>query len=168
MFQAPVPHRTWNNLSEILSNHLNKDGSPCPSPQTSYDEDCLYLNVYTKDMNEANLRPVIVFIHPGGFYVGSGRSDQFGPEYLLEQDIVLVTFNYRLAFFGFTAVGTSEAIGNAGLKDQALVLKWVHDHIFHFGGDPQCVTLMGDSAGNKCYGHCSAPTMQNNPYSLTT
>lgn len=92
-----------------------------------------------------------MFIHPGGFYVGSSRSDNFGPEYLLEKDVVLVTFNYRLAFFGFTSVGTSEAVGNAGLKDQALVLKWVGDHIHHFGGDSQCVTLVGDSAGKYSY-----------------
>lgn len=98
-------------------------------------------------MNESSLKPVIVFIHPGGFYVGSGSSANHGPEYLMEEDLVLVTFNYRLAFFGFTSTGSNEAIGNAGFKDQALVLKWVHDHIRHFGGDPNCVTLMGDSAG---------------------
>lgn len=110
----------------------------------------MYLNVYTNNLNTTNLRPVIVFIHPGGFYLGSGSSENFGPEYLLEEDVVLVTFNYRLAFFGFTSVGSKEAVGNAGLKDQALVLKWVSDHIHHFGGDSRCVTLMGDSAG-KCY-----------------
>lgn len=142
-----MPHKTWNNISSILEQHSNKDGSACPSPQTSYDEDCLHLNVYTKHLNASSLMPVIVFIHPGGFYVGSGGSDWFGPEYLLEQDIVLVTFNYRLAFFGFTSIGTSDAVGNAGLKDQALALKWVRDHITHFGGDPQSVTLMGASAG---------------------
>lgn len=123
----------------------NEDGSDCPSPNTSYDEDCLFLNVYTKSMD--GLKPVIVFIHPGGFYIGSGSSANYGPEYLLEEDLVLVTFNYRLAFFGFTSVGSNDAIGNAGYKDQALALKWVHDHIRHFGGDPNCVTLMGDSAG---------------------
>lgn len=103
--------------------------------------------MYTKNVNEIDLKPVIVFIHPGGFYVGSGSSANLGPEYLLEEDVVLVTFNYRLAFFGFTSLGSNDAIGNAGFKDQALVLKWVHDHIRYFGGDPNCVTLMGDSAG---------------------
>lgn len=91
--------------------------------------------------------PVVVFIHPGGLYILSGSSKEFGPEYLLDEDIVLVTFNYRLAHFGFTSTGTKEAIGNAGFKDQALVLKWVQDHIHNFGGDKQLVTLMGDSAG---------------------
>lgn len=126
---------------------MDRDGSDCPSPNKSYNEDCLYLNVFTTCLDETNLKPVIVNIHQGGFYVGSGSSANYGPEYLMEEDIVLVTFNYRLAFFGFTSVGSSEAIGNAGFKDQALVLKWVHDHIQHFGGDPNCVTLIGDSAG---------------------
>lgn len=131
---------------------MNKDGSDCPSPHNSYDEDCLYLNVYTKSFNTTNLSPVIVFIHPGGLYLRSGSYDNLGPEYLLEKDVVLVTFNYRLAFFGFTSVGTNQAIGNAGFKDQALVLKWVSDHIHHFGGDAQLVTLMGNSAGKwLCY-----------------
>lgn len=124
---------------------MDTDGSDCPSPNQSYKEDCLYLNVYTKNLDKS--QPVIVFIHPGGFYIGSGSSSNHGPEYLLEEDLVLVTFNYRLAFFGFTSIGSSDAIGNAGFKDQALVLKWVHDHIHNFGGDPNCVTLVGDSAG---------------------
>lgn len=142
-----MPAKTWNNITAIFESELGRDGSDCPSPNASYDEDCLFLNVYTKSLNEASLKPVIVFIHPGGFYIGSGSSANCGPEYLLEEDVVLVTFNYRLAFFGFTSIGKPDAIGNAGLKDQALVLKWVHDHILHFGGDPNCVTLMGDSAG---------------------
>ncbi|KAG4079932.1 hypothetical protein HA402_006244 [Bradysia odoriphaga] len=146
-FKAPVPAKTWNNITAIFENELGRDGSDCPSPNTSYDEDCLFLNVYTKCLNESCLKPVIVFIHPGGFYIGSGSSTNFGPEYLMEEDVVLVTFNYRLAFFGFTSVGTVDAIGNAGFKDQALALNWVHDHILHFGGDPNCVTLMGNSAG---------------------
>lgn len=91
------------------------------------------------------LNPVLVFIHPGGFYIGSGTVDDFGPEYLLEQDIVLVTFNYRLGFLGFAK---GEPIpGNAGLKDQVLVLRWIQENIHRFGGNRNCVTLMGASAG---------------------
>lgn len=142
-----MPAQTWNNIEAIFEQELGRDGSDCPSPNTSYNEDCLYLNVYTKCPDKSSLKPVIVFIHPGGFYIGSGSSANYGPEYLMEEDVVLVTFNYRLAFFGFTSIGTSGAIGNAGFKDQALALKWVHDHIVHFGGDPNCVTLVGDSAG---------------------
>lgn len=88
-----------------------------------------------------------MFIHPGGFYVGTGDSNHAGPDYLLEKNVVLVTFNYRLAFFGFTSTGNKDAPGNAGLKDQVLVLKWIREHISYFGGDPNSVTLMGNSAG---------------------
>lgn len=108
-----------------------------------HSEDCLYLNVYTKTINGSN--PVLIFIHPGGFYLGSGTINDFGPDYLMEQDIVLVTFNYRLGFLGFTS--NEQISGNAGLKDQALVLKWVQSNIHRFGGDPECVTIMGMSAG---------------------
>lgn len=90
---------------------------------------------------------MIVFIHPGGLHTLSGSSKDFGPEYILEEDVVLVAFNYRLLHFGFTSVGTKDASGNAGFKDQVLVLKWVQDHIHHFGGNKELVTLMGYSAG---------------------
>lgn len=129
---------------------MNADGSDCPSPSLNpveYNEDCLYLNVYTKNLTPKKLRPVVIFIHPGGLYVGSGSSKNFGANYLLEEELVLVTFNYRLGFFGFTSTGNADASGNAGFKDQVLVMKWVQDHIEHFGGDPRCVTLMGCSAG---------------------
>lgn len=92
-------------------------------------------------------RPVIVLIHPGGFYIGSGDADHFGPEFLLEQPIVLVTFNYRLGFLGFAATGDARAPGNAGLKDQVLALRWVRQNIAKFGGDADLVTILGASAG---------------------
>lgn len=82
-----------------------------------------------------------MYTHPGGFYIFSGRADHFGPDYLLDHDVVLVTFNYRLGFAGF-AGGQ-----NAALKDQALVLRWIEQNIGRFGGDARCVTLMGSSAG---------------------
>lgn len=147
--QAPVPIKTWQNITQLFEQSLVEDGNDCPSPTAPqpYNEDCFFLNVYTKDLNPNELRPVVVFIHPGGLYLLSGSSKNFGPEYLLEQDIVLVTFNYRLAHFGFTSLGTNDVIGNAGFKDQVLVLKWVQDHIRNFGGDKTLVTLMGDSAG---------------------
>lgn len=102
------------------------------------------MNVYTKSLQSTELKPVIVFIHHGGLYIGNGN---LGADYLLEKDIVLVTLNYRLAFFGFSSTGTSDVTPNAGFKDQVLALKWVRDHISHFGGDPNCVTVMGISAG---------------------
>lgn len=93
------------------------------------------------------LMPVLLFIHPGGFYVGSGNTDHFGPEYLLDHSIVLVTFNYRLSFLGLAANGDQRAPGNAALKDQLLVLRWIAQNVHHFGGDAACVTIVGTSAG---------------------
>lgn len=128
----------------MFENDLIEEGHICPQPDANYEEDCLHLNVYTKSLQPTELQPVIVFIHPGGLYIGNCN---FGADYLLEKDVVLVTFNYRLAFFGFSSTGTSDVTSNAGFKDQVLALKWVRDHIVHFGGNPNCVTLMGISAG---------------------
>lgn len=91
--------------------------------------------------------PVIAYIHPGGFYIFSGNTDHFGPDYLLDHAVVLVTFNYRLGFAGFASPGDARAAGNAALHDQRLVLLWIAQNIALFGGDPRRVTLMGSSAG---------------------
>lgn len=114
-------------------------------------------------MKPEKLYPVIVFIHYGGLYVGSGNSEHIGANYLLEQDVVLVTFNYRLSYFGFSSYDSAGDVfsANAGFKDQVLALKWVRDHIEHFGGDPNCVTLMGVSAGGLSVElHLASPMSQ--------
>ncbi|XP_031625316.1 esterase E4 [Contarinia nasturtii] len=144
-FQAPVPVNPWNGTFNAI-----RDSPKCSQPVISaaeISEDCLRLNVFTKNVSSIANRPVIVFIHPGGFYQSSGRSDEFGPEYLIRRDIVLVTINYRLGILGFLSTGTKEAPGNNGLKDQILALRWVNDHIQSFGGDPNSITLMGYGAG---------------------
>lgn len=75
-------------------------------------------------------KPVIVYIHPGGFYGVSGQSKNFaGPQILMDRDIVLVTINYRLGSLGLLSLGTSEYPGNSAFKDQVLALKWVKYHI---------------------------------------
>lgn len=89
--------------------------------------------------------PVIFFIHGGGFYSGSGNI--YGPELLLDHDVVLVTFNYRLGPFGFLSLGNRDYSGNVALKDQLLALKWVHETIHVFGGDKDRITIHGWSAG---------------------
>lgn len=105
------------------------------------------MNVYSKDIFTADSKPVIVYFHSGGFYEGSARSDELGPQYFLRRDIVLVTVNYRLSALGFLSTGTEEAPGNNGLKDQVIALRWVRDHIHAFGGNPHSVTILGYSAG---------------------
>lgn len=147
-FKPPEPIEQWNGVWNATA-----DGPMCPQPSynlTALDisEDCLRLNVYTRDLSPVNRRPVIVYIHPGGFYSTSGQSRFFaGPQNFMDRDIVLVTFNYRLGTLGFLSTGTEEAPGNNGLKDQVAVLKWVRLHISKFGGDPNSVTIMGYSAG---------------------
>ncbi|XP_058463057.1 acetylcholinesterase-like [Malaya genurostris] len=111
-------------------------------------ENCLFLNVYTPELEgDGKLRPVMVFIHGGGFMYGSGNSDCYSPEYLLQEGVVTVTLNYRLGPLGFLYLPSQGIEGNAGLKDQLMALKWVNQNIAKFGGDPSNVTLFGESAG---------------------
>lgn len=112
-------------------------------------EDGLYMNIFTKNTNPHKLSPVMVYIHGGAFYGGSSRLEIYSPDYLLMSDIVVVTFNYRVGPLGFLYLNDPEldTPGNAGLKDQLMVLKFVRDNIKNFGGDPNNVTLFGHSAG---------------------
>ncbi|XP_055528121.1 esterase E4-like isoform X2 [Wyeomyia smithii] len=111
-------------------------------------ENCLFLNVYTPLLKSEGKRlPVMVFIHGGAFMFGSGNSDCYSPEYLLQEGVVTVTCNYRLSTLGFSYLPSQGIEGNAGLKDQLMVLKWVNENISSFGGDPNNVTLFGESAG---------------------
>ncbi|XP_055610912.1 esterase B1-like isoform X2 [Uranotaenia lowii] len=113
-------------------------------------ENCLFLNVYSPRVNndvESKPLPVMVFIHGGAFMFGSGNSDCYSPEYLVQEGVVAVTCNYRLSSLGFLHLPSQGIEGNAGLKDQQLVLKWVQKNISNFGGDPKNVTLFGESAG---------------------
>ncbi|XP_054081120.1 juvenile hormone esterase [Zeugodacus cucurbitae] len=155
-FQNPKPYPPWKPA--ILD--AIEDGPMCPQVTenvTDMSEDCLRLNVYTKDLNAK--KPVVVYLHPGGFYSVSAQSKNFaGPENFMDRDIVLVTLNYRLGTLGFLAVGSAEAPGNAGLKDQVEALRWIQSHISHFGGDPNSVTLFGYSAGSFSIGlHMMSP-----------
>ncbi|KAK3923920.1 Pyrethroid hydrolase Ces2e [Frankliniella fusca] len=120
-------------------------------------EDCLFLNVYSRALEPGPglgpggsfPLPVLVWLHGGGFHMGSGGPDLYGPEYLMEASnaVVLVTLNYRLGPLGFLSVPDGGVPGNAGLKDQAAALRWVRDNIKAFGGDPHRVTIFGESAG---------------------
>ncbi|CAH1958118.1 unnamed protein product [Acanthoscelides obtectus] len=147
-FKPPVAVETWNGTYDAT-----KDGSICPQPTAGdpVSEDCLMLNVYSTKLPKGKdnpKRPVIVYILPGAFYSTTSVSYWAGPQYFMDQDIVFVTFNYRLGSLGFLATGDKESPGNYGMKDQVVVLKWVQKNIASFGGDPDSVTLLGYSAGS--------------------
>ncbi|OAD60209.1 Esterase FE4 [Eufriesea mexicana] len=146
-FQVPIPAADWSNVFDA-----SKEGPACPSLDNvkPMSEDCLRLNVYTKKLPskcEDEKTPVLVFFHPGGFYSFSGQSFYFGPQYLMDHNIVLVTVNYRLGSLGFISTGDSLAPGNLGFKDQVVALRWVQRNIAAFGGDANSVTISGYSVG---------------------
>ena len=89
----------------------------------------------------------MLYIFGGAFVGGSGDDYINGPDFLMERDIILVTFNYRLNVFGFMSLGTPEYSGNMGLKDQQLAIKWTYENIEYFGGDKTQITLAGHSSG---------------------
>ena len=114
-------------------------------------EDCLLLNIYLPEKinNDKKYQyPVMVWIYGGGFTIGDNTYSKYGPQPYMDKDIILVTVNYRLGPFGFLSLGTDEAQGNNGLLDQNLALQWVHDYIGTFRGDPDRVTIFGESAGS--------------------
>ncbi|KAJ8708871.1 hypothetical protein PYW08_010253 [Mythimna loreyi] len=142
------PQLITNYTSEV---DATQEGPACPQPvfdNYPVDEDCLRLNVYRPDGKTNKPLPVLVFMHAGGFYSVSGRSDVAGPSHLLDRDIVLVTINYRLGSLGFLSTGDKHAPGNNGFKDQVMALRWVKRNIAAFGGDPDLVTISGYSAGS--------------------
>ncbi|XP_063826931.1 juvenile hormone esterase-like [Ostrinia nubilalis] len=158
-FKAPQPLLKWDGIRKAT-----KFGPNCPQVDIVTDElilgseDCLYLNVYSPNLNPEIPLTVMVFIHGGGFKSGSGDDDYYGPDFLMAHNVVLVTINYRLDALGFLCLDTEEVPGNAGMKDQVLALKWVQENIAKFGGDPNNVTIFGESAGGSSCGlHILSP-----------
>lgn len=138
-FSDPVPHGGWTGVRDA-----SQHGNRCPS-SSGGEEDCLFLNVYST--NIIGRRPVMVWIHGGAFNGGSGNSVSFPPDLYMAEDIVMVTFNYRLGILGFLSTEDSAAPGNYAMKDMVLALRWVQNNILNFGGDPDNVTIFGESAG---------------------
>src|SRR5437764_7557192 len=122
-------------------------------------EDCLYLNVWTSSLgSRAPGRPVMVWIHGGGFLAGFGGEERHNGARLAQKGAVVVTLNYRLGPLGFlahpalAAESPQRASGNYGLLDQIAALQCVRRNIAHFGGDPSRVTIFGESAGGMSVG----------------
>ncbi|MBR9979990.1 MAG: carboxylesterase family protein [Desulfatitalea sp.] len=132
---------------------------------TSYEEDCLYLNIFTPKGDGPY--PVMVWIHGGAFIVGSGADPGYDATRLVAEDVILVTVNYRLGALGFlphaalTAENPAVGSGNYGLMDQQAALQWIQANIAPFGGDPENVTLFGESAGgHSVMSHLVSPTAE--------
>lgn len=117
-------------------------------------EDCLYLNVWTPARTGNERLPVLVYFYGGGFLAGDGSEPRYDGESMAREGIVALTVNYRLNVFGFfahpelTEESPHNASGNYGLLDQAAALQWVKDNIAAFGGDPDNITIAGESAGS--------------------
>ncbi|XP_068899696.1 carboxylic ester hydrolase-like isoform X1 [Tenebrio molitor] len=148
-FRPPVPPKNWYGVLETTKNDITCYQVPSDSPLES--EDCLYLNVYTPRYPTKLWNwslPVMFYIYGGGFIEGNSLDHIYGPEFLLDRDVVIVVANYRVGPFGFLSTQDMVVPGNNGLKDQLLALQWTHDNIHLFGGDPTKITLFGQSAGS--------------------
>jgi carboxylesterase type B len=117
---------------------------------TNQSEDCLTINVFTPpNTNAGSKKPVMLWIYGGAFTIGDGGMAAFDPvQFVNNQDLIVVTFNYRVNLFGFPGAPGLEHL-NPGLLDQRLATEWVRDNIAVFGGDPGRITAFGESAGGS-------------------
>lgn len=161
-FREPQAKKPWGD--NILK--ATNDGKVCPQPviffnNTEMSEDCLFINIHTRNIDGSKpLVPVLFYIHGGGYFFGSGHSVVIaGPDFFLNHDVVLVSINYRLGPLGFASTGSEDAPGNFGFKDMVMALKWVRENIKYFGGDPDSVTIFGHSAGGMSITHLMVSPM---------
>ena len=157
---APKPAGPWTGARDA-----SKFGNACPQPPYPKEslayreaepmgEDCLYLNVWTAAKSASEKRPVMVWIHGGGLTRGSGSTSLSDGENFAKKGVVLVKINYRLGILGFfahpalSAESEHKVAGNYAVLDQIAALQWVHRNIAAFGGDPNRVTIFGESAGS--------------------
>ncbi|CAH1998480.1 unnamed protein product [Acanthoscelides obtectus] len=145
-FQPPVPPTNWAGVLQCKNN--NKHCYQVGTNDKLETEDCLLINVFTKeDTKTQSKRPVLVLFYGGAFIHGAATTTYQKVKHFVRNDIVVVTLNYRVGPFGFLSTGDTVLPGNMGLKDQQLALKWVQRNIHLFGGDPKQVTIIGQSAG---------------------
>ena len=124
------------------------EGTQVWNPNTEISEDCLYLNVHAPRNSSGRPLPVLVWIFGGGFTSGSATLDVYNPKQYVDKELIFVAMQYRVGAHGFLYFGEdSGAPGNVGMLDQVMALEWVRDNVKAFGGDPDDVTIMGESAG---------------------
>nr|ADE05555.1 carboxylesterase [Helicoverpa armigera] len=148
-FKAPLPGPVWLEPFDAVDERV-----VCPQAKLPMDimknvvekENCLIANVFVPNTEEKNLS-VVVYVHGGAFIIGSGNMIQ-ATHLMKTKDFIMVSFNYRLGIHGFLCLGTEDAPGNAGMKDQVALLRWVQKNIASFGGNPDDVTIVGSSAGS--------------------
>ena len=160
-WMPPQPVQPWDGVRPAKEfgpiAPQNEMVGPIVQVAQKQDEDCLFLNIWTPGPDNAK-RPVMVWIHGGAFTIGSGSDPMYDNGSLANRgNIVLVTINYRLGMLGFLNLkevtgGKIPATGNEGLLDQVAALKWVKENIAAFGGDPDNVTIFGESAGGMSIG----------------
>ncbi len=163
-WKEPQPVRPWDSIRQCdRFGHPGYQAVHYPGgyatewgygDEAPYSEDCLYLNVYTNAPGKIDKKlPVALWIHGGGYREGWGSEPEFDGQEWAAKGVVLVTINYRLGIFGFmtypelSAESPNHVSGNYGILDQIQSLKWVKENITQFGGDPNNVTIFGQSAG---------------------
>ena len=157
-WKAPQPVQPWEGVREA------KQFSDDPMQPdifgdmafrgTGRSEDCLYLNIWTTAKTTADALPVLIYFNGGGLMAGSGSEPRYDGSSIAKEDVVGVTANYREGVFGFfahpdlTAASDYKGSGNYGFLDQVAAIKWVKENIADFGGDPDRITIVGESAGS--------------------
>uniref|UniRef100_A0A336M0Z5 Carboxylic ester hydrolase n=1 Tax=Culicoides sonorensis TaxID=179676 RepID=A0A336M0Z5_CULSO len=151
-FKAPRPLQKWENVLDAT-----KVGDSCwlfdklnpYEKKIIGSENCLHLNIYTPELNPTKKLPLMVYFHGGRYTTMSGSPFYYGPDYLMEKNVILITFNFRMGVFGFLSLKdeTLGIPGNAGMKDQVMALKWIKENVECFGGDSENITIFGQSSG---------------------
>jgi para-nitrobenzyl esterase len=164
-FMPPTPPKPWPGIKDTISygasswqllRPFSRDNLFRDEGIDSMDENCLVLNVWTPGLNSSGKRPVMVWFHGGGFSYGSGNHSSCfdGTNLAKIEDVVIVTVNHRLGVFGYLHLGELAgekyaSSGNAGMLDLVAALEWIRDNIAAFGGDPDNVTIFGQSGGGQ-------------------
>uniref|UniRef100_A0A1I8M3G1 carboxylesterase n=1 Tax=Musca domestica TaxID=7370 RepID=A0A1I8M3G1_MUSDO len=157
-FRTPLPAEPWKGVKNCTEFKVKPVQKNKLSGKAEGSEDCLYLNVYTKMLISVMLLPVMVYIFGGGFSNNAANRSLYSPDYFMQKDVVVVTLNYRLDSLGFLSIKDPKLKipGNAVLKDQILALKWIKKYIRHFNGDPDNITLFGNSVGGASVHYLTA------------